>query len=234
MTVLTDIPGYAGPPAELLIFDCDGVLVDSEPLAMRVLLETIAEAGTVIHAEQGYERFLGKSLASVTEILRRDYRIAVTDDALEQMRRKLYALFESELRPIPGIAEALRAIDLPRCVASSSQVERVTLSLSVTGLAPLFGSRIFSASMVANGKPAPDLFLHAAREMHVEADRCIVIEDSPAGVEAAKRAGMRVFAFVGGSHAQSQAHRRSLEDLEPLLIFDDMAALPGLVERETK
>jgi HAD superfamily hydrolase (TIGR01509 family) len=226
-----EAPGDADPPAELIIFDCDGVLVDSEPLAMRVLLETVAEAGAVIDAEQGYERFLGKSLATVTEILRREYRIAVSDDALEQMRGKLYALFASELRPIPGIADALKAVDLLRCVASSSQLERVNLSLNVTGLAPFFGDRIFSASMVANGKPAPDLFLHAAREMHIEPARCIVIEDSPAGVEAAKRAGMRVFAFVGGSHAQSQAHRRSLEDLEPLLIFDDMAALPGLIAR---
>jgi len=218
------------PPAELVIFDCDGVLVDSEPLSMRVLLETIAEAGADIDAEQGYEHFLGKSLASVIEILRRDYHIAVSDDALEKMRKRLYAFFESELRPIPGIAEALASIELPRCVASSSQVERVKLSLAVTGLAPFFGDRIFSASMVDNGKPAPDLFLHAAREMQIEPARCIVIEDSPAGVEAAKRAGMRVFAFLGGSHAQTPAHRQSLEDLEPFLIFDDMAALHGLIE----
>jgi HAD superfamily hydrolase (TIGR01509 family) len=218
-------------PASLVIFDCDGVLVDSEPLSMRVLLETVAEAGTVIDPEQGYERFLGKSLASVTEILRRDYGIAVSDDALEKMRKRLYAVFERELQPIPGIAEALTAIKLPSCVASSSQIERVKLSLRVTGLAPFFGTRIFSASMVENGKPAPDLFLHAAREMHIEPSQCIVIEDSPAGVEAAKRAGMRVFAFLGGSHAQSAAHRRSLEDLDPNLIFDDMAALPGLIDR---
>ena len=224
-----DISGNTGIPAELVIFDCDGVLVDSEPLSMRVLLETIAEAGAIIETEQGYEHFLGKSLASVTEILRRDYRIAVSDDALEKMRKRLYALFKNELRPIPGIGGALTAIQLPRCVASSSQAERVSLSLSVTGLAPFFGNHIFSASMVENGKPAPDLFLHAAREMHIEPSRCIVIEDSPAGVEAAKRAGMRVFAFLGGSHAQSPAHRRSLEDLEPSLIFNDMAALPGLI-----
>lgn len=218
-------------PAGLIIFDCDGVLVDSEPLSMRVLLETIAEAGGNIDAKQGYERFLGKSLASVTEILHLDYGIAVSDDALEKMRKQLYALFRKELRPVPGIAEALRSLILPRCVASSSQVERIQLSLSVTGLAPFFGDLIFSASMVEHGKPAPDLFLHAAREMHIEPGRCIVIEDSPAGVEAAKRAGMRVFAFLGGSHAQSPAHRRTLEELEPSEIFDDMAALPGLIER---
>lgn len=198
---------------------------------MQVLLETIADAGGNINAEQGYERFLGKSLASVTEILCRDYGIAVTDDALENMRKRLYALFERELLPIPGIIDALASLHLPRCVASSSQVERIKLSLSVTGLASFFGDRIFSASMVEHGKPAPDLFLHAAKEMHIAPPQCIVIEDSPAGVEAAKRAGMCVFAFLGGSHAQSPAHRLALEELEPSEIFDDMAALPGLVER---
>lgn len=218
------------PPAGQIIFDCDGVLVDSEPLSMRVLLETIAEAGAIINTEQGYERFLGKSLTSVTQILRTDYGIAVADSALEAMREKLYALFRKELQPIQGVAEALRNIALPCCVASSSQVERVRLSLQVTGLAPFFGEHVFSASMVANGKPAPDLFLLAAREMRVEPGRCIVIEDSPAGVEAAQRAGMRVFAFLGGSHAQSPAHRRALESLDPTLIFDDMADLPGLIE----
>lgn len=217
-------------PARQIIFDCDGVLVDSEPLSMRVLLETIAEAGAIINTEQGYERFLGKSLTSVTQILRKDYGIAVADSALEAMREKLYALFRKELQPIDGVADALRNIALPSCVASSSQIERVRLSLKVTGLAPFFGDHVFSASMVENGKPAPDLFLFAAREMRVEPSRCIVIEDSPAGVEAAQRAGMRVFAFLGGSHAQSPAHRRALERLDPTLIFDNMADLPKLIE----
>ncbi len=219
----------AAQPAGLVIFDCDGVLVDSEPLSMRVLLETVAEAGAVIDPEQGYESFLGKSLASVTEILRRDYDVAVDDAALERMRKRLYALFRKELRPIAGIAETLQALDLPFCVASSSQVERVRLSLQVTGLLPFFDGHIFSASMVEHGKPAPDLFLHAAREMRVAPGRCIVIEDSPAGVEAAKRADMRVFAFMGGSHAQSPVHRQALETLKPNLVFEDMAALPGLI-----
>ncbi|MBX2806538.1 MAG: HAD family hydrolase [Hyphomicrobiales bacterium] len=216
---------------ELIIFDCDGVLVDSEPLSMQVLLETIADAGTIIDPAQGYERFLGKSLASVTETLRREYRIDVTDDALETMRKRLYALFEEELQPIPGIANALDNIELQCCVASSSQPERIELSLSLTGLLPFFDNRIFSASMVKNGKPAPDLFLLAAQQMQVDPGRCIVIEDSPAGVEAAMRAGMRVFGFLGGSHAQSAEHRQTLEDLKPSLTFDDMAALPGLIAR---
>jgi HAD superfamily hydrolase (TIGR01509 family) len=205
------------------------VLVDSEPISMRVLMEMIAEAGGAIDVAEGHESFLGRSLASVTDILRRDYGVAVDDGALERMRKRLYALFRQELRAIPAVADTLKTLRVPFCVASSSQVERIRLSLQVTGLLPFFGAHIFSASMVAEGKPAPDLFLHAARMMHVEPGRCIVIEDSPAGVAAAKSARMRVFAFVGGSHAQSPAHRRALASLEPTLVFDDMAALPGLI-----
>jgi HAD superfamily hydrolase (TIGR01509 family) len=221
--------GATASPAGLVIFDCDGVLVDSEPLAMRVLLETIAEAGAVIDVPQGYASFLGRSLASVTDILRTDYGVDLGPDALDRMRERLYGLFRQELQPIPGIADALAAMPVPFCVASSSQLERIRLSLDVTGLRRFFGDRIFSASMVAHGKPAPDLFLHAAREMHIEPARCIVIEDSPAGVDAAKRAQMRVFAFTGGSHAQSSAHRSVIMSLGPTLVFEHMADLAGLM-----
>jgi HAD superfamily hydrolase (TIGR01509 family) len=221
--------GATAPPPGLVIFDCDGVLVDSEPLSMRVLLGTIAEAGAVIDVAQGYESFLGKSLATVTEILRTDYGVDLGRHALDRMRERLYALFRRELRPIPGIAETLAAMPVPFCVASSSQLERIRLSLEVTGLRPYFGDHIFSASMVSQGKPAPDLFLHAAREMRIEPARCIVIEDSPAGIAAAKCAQMRVFAFTGGSHAQSVDHRCLIESLEPTLVFDHMADLTPLI-----
>jgi HAD superfamily hydrolase (TIGR01509 family) len=213
----------------LIIFDCDGVLVDSEPLAMRVLLEGIAVRGVAIDEALAYERLLGRNLASVIETLRSEFGVALEADALDAMRLQLYALFRAELRAISGIAEAIEAIALPVCVASSSQMERIRLSLEVTGLAPIFGERIFSASMVANGKPAPDLFLLAASRMHVAPERCIVVEDSPAGVEAGHRAGMRVFAFTGGSHAKGSAHRDRLAALAPEAIFDDMAQLPALV-----
>ncbi|WP_088342693.1 MULTISPECIES: HAD family hydrolase [Rhodomicrobium] len=216
-------------PPGLIIFDCDGVLVDSEPLSMRVLLETIAEAGAVIDVAQGYESFLGRSLASTTDTLRDDYGVDLGSDALDRMRERLYALFRRELQPVPGVAETLAGLALPFCVASSSQPERIRLSLDVTGLRPFFGDHIFSASMVTHGKPAPDLFLHAAREMRIAPARCIVIEDSPAGVDAAKRAGMPVFAFTGGSHAQAPAHRRFIESLGPDRVFERMADLPELL-----
>lgn len=214
---------------DLVIFDCDGVLVDSEPLAMRVLLEAIAEAGAVIDAAQAYESFLGKSLASTTEILRRNHDIDIDTATLDGMRMRLYALFRQELRAIPGIVETLQQLDMPFCVASSSQVERIRLALDITKLTPFFGDNVFSASMVERGKPAPDLFLHAATQMQAVPARCIVVEDSPAGIAAATAAGMRVFAFTGGSHAQSEAHREALPALNPTLIFDDMARLPALI-----
>jgi HAD superfamily hydrolase (TIGR01509 family) len=217
------------PPAGLIIFDCDGVLVDSEPLALRVLLEGIAERGIAIEEGRAYERFLGRSLASVIETVQRDFGLALEVDALDRMRDRLYALFRDELRAIDGVAEAIGGLDIPVCVASSSQMERIRLSLEITGLTACFADHIFSATMVANGKPAPDLFLLAASRMRVDPSRCIVIEDSPAGIEAAKCAGMRVFAFTGGSHARSAEHRRRLEALQPDLVFDDMARLPALL-----
>ena len=211
---------------KLLIFDCDGVLVDSEPLAMRALLETIADAGLTIGPERGYERFLGRDLASVTEALSEEFDIDLTHAALEEMRRRLFESFRRELKPIPGAAEALGRIDLPRCVASSSQIDRVRLALEVTGLSAFFGSNIFCASMVERGKPAPDLFLYAAERMGVEPSACVVVEDSPAGVAAAQQAGMSVFAFAGGTHARRQEHYEALKSLNPSLLFDDMRCLP--------
>lgn len=214
---------------DLVIFDCDGVLVDSEPLAMRVLLDGIAERGVAIDEALAYERLLGRSLASVIETVARDFGVTLETDTLEAMRDRLYALFRRELRAMPGLAEALEQLRMPICVASSSQMERIRLSLDVTGLARYFGGHIFSATMVREGKPAPDLFLLAASRMHAAPERCIVIEDSPAGIEAGKRAGMRVFAFTGGGHAQSPTHRERLARLEPDAMFNDMAQLPGLI-----
>ena len=145
------------------------------------------------------------------------------------MRRRLYTAIRQELRPIPGIAEALGKLGRPVCVASSSQLERIGLELEVTGLSSFFDGNVFSASMVASGKPAPDLFLHVAREMQVAPADCIVVEDSPAGISAALDAGMAVLAFTGGSHAQSASHRQRLEALGPRLVFGDMRLLPSLV-----
>ena len=217
------------PPLGLVIFDCDGVLVDSEPLADRVLLEGLAALGTPIEPSFAQERLLGRSLGSMCAILREECRIDLSADDLEGMRERLYDLFRRELQPIAGVAAALDALAVPRCVASSSQIERIRLSLEVTGLLPRLDPHLFSAAMVTHGKPAPDLFLHAAARMGVDPAACLVIEDSPAGVEAARAAGMRVFGFVGGSHARTPAHRDRLAALAPDALFEDMRALPTLL-----
>lgn len=214
---------------ELVIFDCDGVLVDSEPLAERVLLQGLASLGHIIEPRFARERFLGRSLAAICAILHAEFGIELGTSDLERMRTELYALFERELRPIPGVETALDRLVQPRCVASSSQLERVRLALKVTGLLARLQPHLFSATQVAHGKPAPDLFLHAARRMGVPPAACVVIEDSAAGIEAARRAGMTVLAFTGGSHAQGEVHRARLAAWAPDRVFEDMRELPDLI-----
>ena len=191
------------------------MLVDSEPISIDVLLALIAEVGGEVSEATAYERFLGRSMATINGLLRDEFGLVVTDGHLDSMRAAIYERFRSDLKPIPGIREALARIDARRCVASSSQLERIRLSLEVTGLRDLFEPHIFSASMVSRGKPAPDLFLHVAREMGVAPENCTVIEDSPAGIAAAKEAGMRVFAFAGGSHAERAGLLAAFETMQP-------------------
>ncbi|KAA5606289.1 HAD family hydrolase [Roseospira marina] len=214
-------------PVDLVIFDCDGVLVDSEPISTRILLESLTEAGLELTPDEIYSRFLGKSLASITAILRRDHGLRVDAGMLDRMRARLFAAFREELRPMAGMAETLARLPVPFCVASSSLVERMRLALEVTGLLSAFEGRLFSASMVTRGKPAPDLFLYAAEQMGVAPDRCVVVEDSEAGVTAGQSAGMRVFGFVGGTHARLARHRATLAARHPTLMFEDMADLPA-------
>jgi HAD superfamily hydrolase (TIGR01509 family) len=213
----------------LVIFDCDGVLVDSEPLAIGVLLEGLAEVGYVMGEEEAYERFLGRSLANMQTVLRAEFGSELPPERLDRMRQRLFEAYRQKLKPIDGVAAMLDRLPTPRCVASSSQMERLQLSLEVTGLLSRFAPHLFSATMVAQGKPAPDLFLHVAGRMAVAPAACLVVEDSAAGIEAARRAGMRVFGFVGGSHARSAAYRAKLAALAPDLIFDQISRLPELI-----
>lgn len=216
-------------PVRLVIFDCDGVLVDSEPLAMRVLLDTIAQAGVRIPPEEAFRHFLGRSFASVVDTLRDQHRVSLDAASLEAMRHALYETYRRELKPMAGLIDVLETLAIPVCVASSSQMERIAVSLEVAGLIDRLHPAIYSASMVANGKPAPDLFLYAAREMGVDPAHCLVIEDSPAGIVAAKKAGMRVFAFTGGGHIAPSGLADLIADLKPDASFADMRELPGLI-----
>ena len=213
----------------LVIFDCDGVLVDSEPISFAVLREMLADAGLTFSEEWAYENFLGKSMASITAMISREHNLTLDEGMLAAMRQRLYERFEAELEPVAGIDDVLTDFPHAFCVASSSQLERIRLCLTKTRLIDYFEPNIFSASMVRNGKPAPDLFLHAARTMGYEPGRCIVIEDSPAGIRAAKAAGMTALAFTGASHASVSNLRSVVESLKPAVIFDDMAQLPGLI-----
>jgi HAD superfamily hydrolase (TIGR01509 family) len=220
--------------APLVIFDCDGVLVDSEPVSVRVLVDALRRKGVEMDEAEAYRRFLGRSLATVTKTMQEEFGVTADDAFLEDMRHDLYLRFRSELKPVPGIADALAELTLPRCVASSSQPERIRLSLTLTGLIDRLEPHIFSAAMVENGKPAPDLFLHAADRMGVAPRDCIVIEDSPAGIEAGQRAGMAVFAFVGGSHASTPGYRERIAALSPDVVFDAMPDLLHLVQKHIK
>ncbi|MFB9269559.1 HAD family hydrolase [Bradyrhizobium erythrophlei] len=191
------------PEIDLVIFDCDGVLVDSEELSCRCLSEALGQAGIEMSTEQALELFLGRSTAAVIAYCR-DLGRQLPADFLTDLARQVRETFGAQLKPISGVAALLADLRLPHCVASSSDLDRVSFSLELTGLANYFGRRLYTSQMVKHGKPAPDLFLHAAGRMGAEPRRTLVIEDSVSGVTAARAAGMRVWGFVGGSHYRSR------------------------------
>lgn len=211
----------------LLIFDCDGVLVDSEALACRIDAETLTGLGIPFTTDEIIHQFVGVSLKDMIARIESERQCRLPDDFGERLNRTLFARFEEELQPVPGIRDAILSLPYRRCVASSSTHERIALSLRVTGLADLFDD-VFSATEVARGKPAPDLFLHAAARMSAAPVECLVIEDSPSGVRGALAAGMKVLGFVGGGHC-SPAHADKLRDAGAAVILERMADLPDAV-----
>ena len=209
---------------ELVIFDCDGVLVDSEPISVRIDLEMLAELGLTTTKEEVIERFVGRSPDVIVQSVEAELGHPPPDGWFENGERRLREAFTNELRPVAGIVEALAQISDPVCVASSSSPPNLRFKLELTGLYDRFRGHLFSAAHVANGKPAPDLFLHAAAEMGIHPARCVVVEDSRHGVEAARAAGMDVLAYVGGGMIPADA----LAGLRTA-VFDDMRSLPGLL-----
>jgi len=214
---------------DLVIFDMDGVLVDSEIIAARIATRALNQAGYQTDETDVLTRFLGISNVSMLKIVERDSGIRLTDAFLVDLRRDLLAAYEGELQAIPGVDAALGSLTARRCVASSSNPDRIGRSLELTGLSGHFGTDIFSATMVENGKPAPDLFLYAATQMGADPARCVVIEDSEAGVTGAKAAGMAVLGFTGGSHVTHHTHAPKLSVAGADRVFDDMSALLGLI-----
>jgi len=205
----------------LVIFDCDGVLVDSEPIANRVTVEVLGEIGLPMTTEECTRTFIGRSVASCCEIMERLLGRALPERFAADWEERELAAFRAEVSPIPGIAEALERLGVPCCVASSGSHRRMDVTLGRTGLLERFRGRIFSASDVARGKPFPDLYLHAARSMGVAPGHCAVVEDSVVGVEAAVAAGMRVLGFARPGHADPAA--LAAAGAEP---FAEMADLP--------
>jgi HAD superfamily hydrolase (TIGR01509 family) len=214
----------------LLIFDCDGVLVDSEHLACAALADVMTTLGHAMTVDEAMRAFAGRSLKDVLARAERLLSRPIPKDLGEQAAVQLMARFRRELQAVAGVKEAIAALPYRRCVASSSEPGRLTLSLDVTGLSALFGNNVFSAVEVANGKPAPDLFLLAARRLGEDPSSCIVIEDSVLGVEAAGAAGMAAIGFAGASHAnQGLAERLAAAGAE--WVIDSMANLPAAVEQ---
>ena len=213
----------------VVIFDCDGVLVDSEPIALARSREALADAGLVLTDEDMRARFLGVSADTLEEAAEAALGAPLPGDFRAKVTRSILDSFEKELKGVEGLREALKQIDRPVCVASSSAYERLRAALRIVGYAALFEPNVFSASEVAEGKPAPDLFLYAARRMGAEAPECLVIEDSVPGVRAARRAGAVAFGFVGGAHAASPEYAKALMDAGAALVFSDMRELPRLI-----
>jgi HAD superfamily hydrolase (TIGR01509 family) len=213
----------------LVIFDCDGVLVDSEPISIQVLRDVLAEAGHEVSEARAYQEYLGRSTPAVARMIADEFGVSLMGERAADLRTRLAARLSADLQPVKGVRDMLARLANPRCLASSSPPERIELSLRTTGLFEAFSPHIFSASMVARGKPAPDLFLHAAARMGYAPERCVVVEDSPAGIAAAHAAGIPVLAFVGGSHAGPSDLKKQVAALDPNTIFDSMAELPALV-----
>jgi HAD superfamily hydrolase (TIGR01509 family) len=210
-------------PFELIIFDCDGVLVDSERLALAINLRLGQELGWPMAEQEITDRFLGRSATAVHGQLAERLGAATADRWEELFRERLDAALDTELSEVDGVSETLDALLMPSCIASSGTHGKMRRTLGVTGLYQRFEGRIFSAAEVARGKPAPDLFLHAAARMGVAPEHCAVIEDSQYGVRAARAAGMRSFGFSGGL---TPAEWLAGPDT---VIFDDMRKLPQLL-----
>jgi HAD superfamily hydrolase (TIGR01509 family) len=210
MEKATDRPMKLPDGLNLIIFDCDGVLVDSEILSMRAHQDLFAELGAEVSVAL-WARCFGKKQDDIFAIIENAVGRLAPPELRATLWPRVKKLFAAELKPTPGLVEFLKALEAPCCVASSSDLERVRFSLEAAGLARFFDDRIFSGRDVSRGKPAPDIFLYAAEKMGVAPGSALVMEDSPPGVIAARAAGAKVIGFVGGGHVDED-HRERLID----------------------
>jgi HAD superfamily hydrolase (TIGR01509 family) len=209
---------------DLVIFDCDGVLIDSEPIANRVLVEQLRGLGLRMTDDEVMRTYIGNTRDGCIAITERKLGRRLPEDFAAAWDRALFAALRAELKAMEGVVEVLRGLRIPFCAASNAQPERMRVALEAAGLADYFDGRAFSAAEVPRPKPAPDLFLHAAARMGATSTRCAVVEDTPTGVRAGVAAGMTVFAYAGAQYADG----RALEEAGGRL-FRRMAELPALL-----
>jgi HAD superfamily hydrolase (TIGR01509 family) len=192
----------------LVIFDCDGVLIDSEPIASRTLAAALSDAGVSITPLEAHRRFTGNSERDIRRMCAHDYGLADVDGVFAAWHQQLYAEFATTLTAMTGIADVVAGLQRPKCVASNSTMERLRNSLGHLSLWQDFAPFVFSAEAVERPKPAPDLLLHCATELEVAPRRCVMIDDSPHGISSAVAAGMVPIGFV--DPADSRPNRRAL------------------------
>jgi HAD superfamily hydrolase (TIGR01509 family) len=217
---------------DLIIFDCDGVLIDSEILSNRAEVELLKSFGIEFELGNYMAQFVGKSTKDVLKTIEASHAVSLPAEFRRLAETQIFTAFKTELQPIPGIFELIDSIDIDtaKCIASSSSLSRLDITLKITGLLDKFSPHIFSAEQVIRGKPAPDLFLFAANKMQVSPDRCIVIEDSPYGVRAGVQAGMTVIGFTGGSHIQP-GHAARLRDEGAIDICAEMSQVSDWLKK---
>lgn len=218
---------------QLVIFDCDGVLVDSEIIACQILSRELTDLGLPLTPEDCLAEFTGVTMAAAMARIETMMGRALPEDFEDSLKQKDFEAYRTELEPVPGVKAMLPMLTVPRCIASSGDVAKMRLTLGTTGLLSYFEPHLFSAQMVKHGKPAPDLFLHAAERMGAEPRKCVVVEDSTAGIDAGLAAGMRVFGFAGGSHANAE-YEAVLRRSGAELVFKDMSELPRLLDRHVR
>jgi HAD superfamily hydrolase (TIGR01509 family) len=215
----------------LLIFDCDGVVVDSMLLHTEVESEAYGSIGIAVSPKDLAMRFSGVSDAEVHRVLSEETGRAIPAGIAERIERRKKEVFAERLKPMAGIREVLTALDeKPRCLASGTGVDLLYFLLGIVGLTEQFAPHIYSSEMTSRGKPFPDLFLHAANQLGYAPKNSLVIEDGVPGVQAGRAAGMRVLGFTGGEHCD-EAHAGRLMAAGAELVFSDMRELPGLVRR---
>jgi HAD superfamily hydrolase (TIGR01509 family) len=216
-------------PHDLIIYDCDGTLIDTETIYAQINLEAYHAIGLTHWTMDSYvDAMVGIPVSAGRKILERDYGGPLPSEFEDNIEREVRKRFNDELRALPGVRDAVGMVEGPRCVASSTSLVPLKRNLTTAGLIDMFDPHVFSASQVSRGKPHPDVFLFAAETMGMKPERCLVIEDSVPGVIAARAAGMPVVGFTGVAHDRARIGAR-LKDAGAIVVIDHMMQWPGVV-----